>query len=160
MFSRRLKIFQGQNVRENSSAGVLIVEQSLVIRRVSRLHSGRYSCTAINTEGTGLSNTVQLRVMCKWSPWNPFSLFHTFFKKLIDYIDELQFSRSAGQIRNFFTEWPNKKRPLSDAKLTPFHRYNFVQKLIFQVTMSQIHFQLNGRRIRIDGLLTRRHLLK
>jgi hypothetical protein len=26
--------------------------------------------------------------------------------------------------------------------------------------MSQIHFQLNGRRIRIDGLLTRRHLLK
>jgi hypothetical protein len=122
MFSRRLKIFQGQNVRENSSAGVLIVEQSLVIRRVSRLHSGRYSCTAINTEGTGLSNTVQLRVMCKWSPWNPFSLFHTFFKKLIDYIDELQFSRSAGQIRNFFTEWPNKKRPLSDAKLTPFHR--------------------------------------
>jgi hypothetical protein len=46
------------------------VEQSLVIRRVSRLHSGRYSCTAINTEGTGLSNTVQLRVMCKWHSIN------------------------------------------------------------------------------------------
>ena len=122
MFSRRLKIFQGQNVRENSSAGVLIVEQSLVIRRVSRLHSGRYSCTAINTEGTGLSNTVQLRVMCKWHSSNPISLFHTNFIKSINFIIESQFSRSAGQIRNFFTEWPNKKRPLSDAKLTPFHR--------------------------------------
>ncbi|KAI9559309.1 hypothetical protein GHT06_016098 [Daphnia sinensis] len=54
---------EGQNVRENVTAGVLVVEQSLVIRRVSRFHSGRYSCTAINTEGTGLSNTVQLRVM-------------------------------------------------------------------------------------------------
>ncbi|XP_046645622.1 synaptogenesis protein syg-2-like isoform X1 [Daphnia pulicaria] len=60
---RILWTHEGQNVRENSSAGVLMVEQSLVIRRVSRLHSGRYSCTAINTEGTGLSNTVQLRVM-------------------------------------------------------------------------------------------------
>ncbi|KZS14772.1 putative Hemicentin-1 [Daphnia magna] len=54
---------EGQTVRENATAGVLVVEQSLVIRRVSRFHSGRYSCTAINTEGTGLSNTVQLRVM-------------------------------------------------------------------------------------------------
>jgi hypothetical protein len=57
---------QGQTIRENVAAGVIIVEQSLVIRRVSRSHSGRYSCTAVNTEGSGVSNIVQLRVMCKW----------------------------------------------------------------------------------------------
>ncbi|EFX71285.1 hypothetical protein DAPPUDRAFT_60359 [Daphnia pulex] len=54
---------EGQTIRENAAAGVIIVEQSLVIRRVSRSHSGRYSCTAVNTEGSGVSNTVQLRVM-------------------------------------------------------------------------------------------------
>lgn len=42
-----------------------MVEQSLVIRRVSRFHSGRYSCSAVNAEGSGFSNAVQLRVMCK-----------------------------------------------------------------------------------------------
>lgn len=66
---------QGQNIRENIAAGVIIVEQSLVIRRVSRSHSGRYSCTAINAEGSGVSNTVQLRVMCKWHIENVFVCF-------------------------------------------------------------------------------------
>ena len=61
----QLKTKKGQNIRENASAGVIIVEQSLVIRRVSRAHSGRYSCTAANAEGSRVSNTVTLRVMCK-----------------------------------------------------------------------------------------------
>lgn len=43
-----------------------MVEQSLVIRRVSRSHSGRYSCSAVNSEGSGVSNIVHLRVMCKF----------------------------------------------------------------------------------------------
>ncbi|EFX71288.1 hypothetical protein DAPPUDRAFT_60346 [Daphnia pulex] len=60
---RFLWTHEGQTIRENAAAGVIIVEQSLVIRRVSRSHSGRYSCTAVNTEGSGVSNTVQLRVM-------------------------------------------------------------------------------------------------
>ena len=64
-----------------------MVEQSLVIRRVSRLHSGRYSCTAINTEGTGLSNTVQLRVMCKWQ--------HPIKFNRLSFIDRLSNCRSA-----------------------------------------------------------------
>ena len=63
---------QGQNIKENISAWVIILEQSLVIRRVSRSHSGRYSCTAVNAEGSGVSNTVQLRVMCKWHIENVF----------------------------------------------------------------------------------------
>ena len=66
---------QGQNIKENIAAGVIIVEQSLVIRRVSRSHSGRYSCTAVNAEGSGVSNTVQLRVMCKWHIENVFVYF-------------------------------------------------------------------------------------
>ena len=56
---------QGQSIRENVSAGVLIVGQGLVIRGVSRQQSGRYGCTAINAEGSGTSNAVQLKVMCK-----------------------------------------------------------------------------------------------
>uniref|UniRef100_A0A0N8ECY9 Sidestep protein n=2 Tax=Daphnia magna TaxID=35525 RepID=A0A0N8ECY9_9CRUS len=54
---------EGHNIKENASAGVIMVEQSLVIRRVSRFHSGRYSCSAVNAEGSGFSNAVQLRVM-------------------------------------------------------------------------------------------------
>jgi len=54
----------GQNIKENSSAGVIIVKSSLVIRHVSRAQSGKYSCTATNVEGSGSSNSVHLRVMC------------------------------------------------------------------------------------------------
>lgn len=61
---------KGQSIKENASAGVIIVEQSLVIRRVSRNHSGRYSCTAVNTEGSSTSNIVLLRVMCKFDFWS------------------------------------------------------------------------------------------
>ncbi|XP_057377769.1 uncharacterized protein LOC130699475 [Daphnia carinata] len=54
---------EGNHIKENASAGVIITEQSLVIRRVSRSHSGRYSCSAVNAEGTGISNIVHLLVM-------------------------------------------------------------------------------------------------
>ncbi|KAI9552041.1 hypothetical protein GHT06_022378 [Daphnia sinensis] len=54
---------EGNHIKENASAGVIITEHSLVIRRVSRSHSGRYSCSAANAEGTGISNIVHLLVM-------------------------------------------------------------------------------------------------
>ena len=62
-------MFQGMAIRENVSAGILIVDQGLVIRRVSRQQSGRYSCTAVNSEGNGSSNTVLLKVMRKFNQW-------------------------------------------------------------------------------------------
>ena len=62
-------MFQGMTIRENVSAGILIVDQGLVIRRVSRQQSGRYSCTAVNSEGNGSSNTVLLKVMRKFNQW-------------------------------------------------------------------------------------------
>lgn len=56
---------QDKVIKENATAGVLIVERGLVIRRVSRHQSGRYSCTAFNSEGHSASNVVYLKVMCK-----------------------------------------------------------------------------------------------
>ena len=57
---------QDKVIKENATAGVLIVEKGLVIRRVSRHQSGRYSCTATNSEGQSASNVVYLRVKCKF----------------------------------------------------------------------------------------------
>ncbi|GFY56958.1 ig-like domain-containing protein [Trichonephila inaurata madagascariensis] len=61
--------FEGYDLHNNVSAGIVISNQSLVLQKVNRSHRGRYSCTAINNEGQGESNHVYLRVQCK--------LFHT-----------------------------------------------------------------------------------
>ncbi|PRD32174.1 UNVERIFIED_CONTAM: hypothetical protein NCL1_21278 [Trichonephila clavipes] len=61
--------FEGYDLHNNVSAGIVISNQSLVLQKVNRTHRGRYSCTAINNEGQGESNHVYLRVQCK--------LFHT-----------------------------------------------------------------------------------
>ncbi|XP_076325593.1 B-cell receptor CD22-like isoform X6 [Tachypleus tridentatus] len=54
--------FEGLELQTNTSTGVIISNQSLVIQKVHRSNRGRYSCLATNSEGQGESNAVFLRV--------------------------------------------------------------------------------------------------
>ena len=80
-------MLQGMTIRENVSAGILIVDQGLVIRRVSRQQSGRYSCTAVNSEGNGSSNTVLLKVMRKFNQWPRLVIWVLNFQTFYDFVD-------------------------------------------------------------------------
>ena len=46
-------------------SGIIISNQSLVVQRVTRADSGRYTCHVFNTEGEGVSNHVTLAVKCR-----------------------------------------------------------------------------------------------
>ena len=59
--------FQGQQLHYSLENGVIITNQSLVLQKVSRTESGLYQCHAINQEGEGSSNTVNLPIKCKYS---------------------------------------------------------------------------------------------
>ncbi|XP_076310293.1 protein turtle-like [Tachypleus tridentatus] len=54
--------FEGRELQTNTSAGVIISNQSLVLQKVERSSRGRYTCLATNSEGQGESNSVFLRV--------------------------------------------------------------------------------------------------
>ncbi|KAF8773963.1 Hemicentin-1 like protein [Argiope bruennichi] len=56
--------FEDQELHTNTSNGIIVSNQSLVLQKVQRSSRGRYTCTATNTEGTGESNEVFLRVQC------------------------------------------------------------------------------------------------
>ncbi|XP_050034870.1 neural cell adhesion molecule 2-like [Dermacentor andersoni] len=59
-------LFEGHEVATNTSAGVIVSNQSLVLQKVRRSRRGRYSCTAANREGHGTSNIFILRI--KFAP--------------------------------------------------------------------------------------------
>ncbi|XP_022237588.1 hemicentin-1-like, partial [Limulus polyphemus] len=54
--------FEGKELQTNTSAGIIISNQSLVLQKVGRTNRGRYSCTATNSEGQGESNALHLKV--------------------------------------------------------------------------------------------------
>ncbi|XP_077484831.1 protein turtle-like [Amblyomma americanum] len=58
-------LFEGTEVTTNTSAGVIVSSQSLVLQKVHRLRTGRYKCTAMNREGHGTSNVFRLRIKYK-----------------------------------------------------------------------------------------------
>ena len=59
------RIEQGRAVQQNSSAGIIMSNQSLVLQRIDRQTAGIYTCLATNVEGQGESNALALPVKCK-----------------------------------------------------------------------------------------------
>ncbi|XP_015911247.1 kin of IRRE-like protein 3 [Parasteatoda tepidariorum] len=60
--SELIWFFEGVPFYGNTSAGVIISNQSLVLQKVRKEHRGRYKCTASNTEGQGRSLELLLEV--------------------------------------------------------------------------------------------------
>merc|ERR1719150_2424888 len=56
----------GEALSHDVGSGIIISNQSLVVQRVTRADSGRYTCHVFNTEGEGVSNHVTLAV--KYAP--------------------------------------------------------------------------------------------
>lgn len=57
---------QNQSLVYNASSGIIMSNQSLVLRGLTRNHSGNYKCIGVNSHGTGISNSLQLTV--RFSP--------------------------------------------------------------------------------------------
>lgn len=58
--------FNGVEMHQNVSAGVMVVGRSLVLQKVSRKQAGNYTCAATNTQGANTSSPILLSV--KYSP--------------------------------------------------------------------------------------------
>ena len=56
---------QGETLYHDVGSGIIISNQSLVVQRVTRSDSGRYTCHVFNSEGEGVSEEVSLSVKCK-----------------------------------------------------------------------------------------------
>uniref|UniRef100_T1KVX8 Ig-like domain-containing protein n=1 Tax=Tetranychus urticae TaxID=32264 RepID=T1KVX8_TETUR len=55
-------IFNGSPLMSQPSSGIIISNQSLVLQKVKRQNRGYYSCSALNSEGIGSSDTFYLKV--------------------------------------------------------------------------------------------------
>lgn len=53
-------------MHHNISAGVILSDVSLVLQGVTKHTAGDYTCLAANIEGKGISNPVNLKVMCEY----------------------------------------------------------------------------------------------
>ena len=59
--------FQGRLLEQDTSKGIIMSTQSLVLQHVEVEDVGDYTCRAVNSEGSGESNPVPLKIMCKYS---------------------------------------------------------------------------------------------
>ncbi|XP_076365961.1 protein turtle homolog B-like [Tachypleus tridentatus] len=58
--------FEDKTITSNSSLGIIITNQTLVLQRLQKDYRGRFSCSARNIEGLGVSNEIFLKV--KYAP--------------------------------------------------------------------------------------------
>lgn len=58
--------FQNEVIQHNSKAGVITSASHLALQNVMKNQAGNYTCLASNVEGDGQSNSVDLKVMCKY----------------------------------------------------------------------------------------------
>lgn len=56
--------FNDKLLVSNSSANILIQNNSLLIKDVWKHHEGRYKCWAANDEGQGSSDSIDLNIQC------------------------------------------------------------------------------------------------
>ncbi|KYQ58913.1 Hemicentin-1 [Trachymyrmex zeteki] len=57
----------GKELKNNSTAGVVLSDHSLVLQGLTRYSAGAYTCLAANSEGKTASNPVSLQIMChRW----------------------------------------------------------------------------------------------
>ena len=56
----------GRELTHNLQKKIIISNRSLVLQKVTRADTGVYTCTAHNSEGDGVSNSINLNVKCKY----------------------------------------------------------------------------------------------
>lgn len=59
-------MFQGQVMQHSPKDGVILSTLDLAFQGAKKSRSGNYTCVASNVEGDGESNTVELKIMCKY----------------------------------------------------------------------------------------------
>ena len=66
----------GRELTHNLQKKVIISNQSLVLQKVTRADTGVYTCTAHNSEGDGVSNSINLNVKCKYYSYKNMSFMY------------------------------------------------------------------------------------